>query len=275
VGPPRCNADLLDDPDRLGEQYRSSTSVQALADSIGVSSSTVRRALIRHGIERLPRNRNRRGGAAHVLDDPDRLARRYETHSAVDIAAELGVSPRTVYSVMDRHGIVWRTEPGVLKLRRPELADDSWLHDAVERGSSRMVAAELEVSAGTLTTAYQRAGIEPAHTSKFYMRGRTMERPSAHELRAAWEVDGTFRGVGRRFGVTHTTAAVWLAEIGVFADTTPVLSRRVLLDAIELSWPMSLTAEECAVSATTVRIELHRHGLFDAHRLGHRGSRTR
>jgi hypothetical protein len=52
-------------------------------------------------------------------------------------------------------------------------------------------------------------------------------------LRAAWDAEGTFRGVGRRLGIARTTAAVWLAEVGVFADTTPALPRSVLLDAIE------------------------------------------
>ncbi|MFT6814051.1 MAG: hypothetical protein ACJASK_002687 [Ilumatobacter sp.] len=60
---------------------------------------------------------------------------------------------------MDRHGITRRTEPGMLKLRRPQLAEEVWLKDAVERASSRRVAAELAVSAGTVTTAYERAGM--------------------------------------------------------------------------------------------------------------------
>ena len=60
------------------------------------------------------------------------------------------------------------------------------------------------------------------------------------------------------------------AEIGVFADTTRELARPVLLDAIERQWPISRIATEHKVSVVTVRVELHRHGLFAMHRSRHR-----
>lgn len=205
-----------------------------------------------------------------MLDDPTWLRERYRTESGVGIAKELGVSARTVYAAMDRHGISRRTEPGMLKLRQPQLADEDWLQSAVERSSSATVAAELEVSAGTVTTAYGRAGIDPASTTRMYERGYSRPRPSADELRAAWDAEGTFRGAGRRLGIAHTTAAVWLAEVGVFADTTPALPRSVLLEAIDGQWPISRIAAEHKVSVVTVRVELHRQGLFAAHRNRHR-----
>lgn len=114
MGPARRNTALLDDPVRLAAAYES-TSIAELAARTGVSNSTVRRALVRHGFARLPRNRNRRAPSAQVLDDPTWQRRRYRTSSGVDIAKELGVAPRTVYSAMERHGIERRTEPGTLK----------------------------------------------------------------------------------------------------------------------------------------------------------------
>lgn len=162
---------------RLSSAYQPS-SISEFAVRVGVSDSTVRRALIRHGIARLPRNRNRRPPNAQVLGDPDWLRRRYETRSGVEIAAELGVSARTVYAAMERHQISLRTEPGTLKLRRTQLADEDWLHDAVERGSSRTVAVELAVSPGTVMAAYERAGIDPARTPRLYARGHARDRPS-------------------------------------------------------------------------------------------------
>jgi hypothetical protein len=39
--------------------------------------------------------------------------------------------------------------------------------------------------------------------------------------------------------------------------------------AIEQHWPVSRIATEYQVSVTTVRVELHRHGLFVAHRQRH------
>jgi hypothetical protein len=158
----------------------------------------------------------------------------------------------------------------MLKLRRPQLAEEVWLKDAVERASSRRVAAELAVSAGTVTTAYERAGIDPSSATHFYDRGRSLQRPTPDELRAAWDTEGTFSGVGRRLGIAQTTAAVWLAEVGVFADTTPALTRSVLIDAIDRKWPISRIAAEHKVGAAKVRVEMHRHGLFASHRSRHR-----
>jgi hypothetical protein len=205
-----------------------------------------------------------------VLNDPAWLVEQYRTRTAVSIASELGVTPRTVYAAMQRHGIKRRTEPGSLALTQPRLIDSEWLADAVERASSGTIAVELGVSAGTVREAYRRVGIDPGQTSQHYVRGRARTRPTAAELGVAWESEGTFRGVARQLGTTHTTASVWLAEIGVFADGSPKLSRTELLAAIEQQQSMRDIAAEFAVAVATVRIELHRHELFEMHRQRHR-----
>jgi hypothetical protein len=80
----------------LRAAYESST-LDDLANDLDVSRSTVRRALIRHGIDRLPRNRNRLPPKAQVLNDPVWLAEQYEARTAVAIAHELGVTSTAVY----------------------------------------------------------------------------------------------------------------------------------------------------------------------------------
>jgi hypothetical protein len=60
MGSARSDVALLDDPDLLAAAYGSSRSIAELAAHVGVSYSTVRRALVRHGIARLPRHQNRR-----------------------------------------------------------------------------------------------------------------------------------------------------------------------------------------------------------------------
>jgi len=90
----RSNA-LLDDKDRLADAYRSPGSIAALADRAGVSAATVRRALVRHEIDRLPRNRNRRHQNTGVLDDAESLADLHQNHTGAEIADELGVSTTT------------------------------------------------------------------------------------------------------------------------------------------------------------------------------------
>lgn len=89
---------------RLADEYGSST-IAELATQVGVSAATVRRALVRHGIDRLPRNRNRRPVTAQVLDDPDWLRERYRTHTGVEIAAEIGVAAHTVYPATGCHSL--------------------------------------------------------------------------------------------------------------------------------------------------------------------------
>ena len=270
MAPPRRSNELLDDPNLLADAYSTGVSIAVLADRTGVSGATVRRSLIRHGIARLPRNRNRRPVSAYVLDDARWLTEQYATLTGVEIARNLGVSARTVYSAMERHGIVRRATPGKLKLRRPELVDPGWLRDAVDRHSSTAAAVKLDVSAGTVTTAYRRAGIDPASTRRLYARGRPLPRPSADQLQASWDAEGSHRGVGQQFGIAHSTAKVWLAEIGVYTDPRPALARSPLLAAIRKGWSMKRIAAEHGVSVTTVRVELIRHGLFEAHRTRHR-----
>ena len=129
------------------------------------------------------------------------------------------------------------------------------------------------MSAGTVTTAYRRAGIDPAWTTRLYARGRPMARPTGNRLQTAWEIEGTYRGVGQQFGVTASTAKVWLAEVGIYADPVPALSRAASLDAISAGRrSMKQIAADNQVTVTTVRVELHRHQLFDTHRNRHRKS---
>ena len=49
---------------------------------------------------------------------------------------------------------------------------------------------------------------------------------------------------GRQLNIAHYTAALWLAEIGVFADAAPALRRSDLGKAIEHEWPMAQIAKE-------------------------------
>lgn len=276
VAPPRRSHVVLDDPEVLDEAYRSSRSIAELAERVGVSAATVRRAMIRHGIDRLARNRNRRPSSAAVLDDRDWLVDRYRVHTGVEIAEDLGVSTTAVYAAMKRHGIDRRSTSSTLPLRKPELSDADWLARVVEHDSSVHVAGKLGVSPGTVTTAYRRAGIDPSSTTRLFARGRRHPRPPVRELLAAWHAEETYRGVARRFAVAPNTAAVWLAEVGVFVSDEPALSRRALTVAVDRGLTLSAIAHAHHVSVMTVLVDLHRHQLFDAHRTRHRlGSQQR
>ena len=229
----------------------------------------MRRALIRHGIDRLPRSRSRRPSSADVLDDRSWLSDQYRTHSAVEIADETGVSTRTVYVAMRRHGIARRHPHRGSELRQPALTDAQFLDAAIRRESSTAIAAELGVSAGTVTAAYRRAGIKPESTPLLFERGRKRSRPDPEALRMTWAAESTYRGVARNFGISHSTAAVWLAEVGIFAKDTPAISHAALSEAITNGRSLHDIAVEHRVALVTVRVELHRHDLFAAHRTRH------
>jgi hypothetical protein len=60
MGSARSDVALLDDPGLLAAAYGSSRSIAELAVEVGVSGSTVRRALVRHGVARLLARRTQR-----------------------------------------------------------------------------------------------------------------------------------------------------------------------------------------------------------------------
>ena len=121
MAPPRLRHPLLDDPALLADTY-AAASIASIANQIGVSTTTVQRALVRHGIDRLPRTTNTRPPTAQRLDDTAWLAEQYRTRTGVDIADELGVTARTVYAAMQRHGISFGDEEQDFHPTRPSCA---------------------------------------------------------------------------------------------------------------------------------------------------------
>jgi hypothetical protein len=93
--------------------------------------------------------------------------------------------------------------------------------------------------------------------------------PDETKLRRIWETEETISGVARQLDVSVNTAAVWLAEIGVFVKETPVISQRDLLDAIDKRQSIKDICRQHHVTARTVAVELRRHGLLAAHKKRH------
>lgn len=65
------------------------------------------------------------------------------------------------------------------------------------------------------------------------------------------------------------TAAIWLAQVGIFVKAIPVISRTDLDGAIKNGDSLDEIRRRHKVTARTVVVELYRHGLFDAHRRRH------
>ena len=89
-----------------------------------------------------------------------------------------------------------------------------------------------------------------------------------------WDTEQTIKGVAQRFSVSPTTAAVWLAQIAVFVSEQPAISRRELTNAVSDGLTRVEMEEQFRVTGRTVIVELHRHGLFHAHRQRHVSQRS-
>lgn len=94
---------ILDDKEGLAEMYKTRT-IKQIADKIGCSATTVNRALRRHGIRRRPAHRMHHPD----LDDPEALAKLYETNSLQQMADILGCSKATVNNRMKKFNIKTR-----------------------------------------------------------------------------------------------------------------------------------------------------------------------
>ena len=128
------------------------------------------------------------------------------------------------------------------------------------------VANGLGMSAIGVYAALSRQGEQSPHR---YDRINRMTPPPASELEQWWQTDGTIKGVARRFQVSINTAAVWLAQIGIFLNDTPALSRRDLKQAIANGHSIDQIRRQHRVADRTVVVELHRHNLVEAHRRRH------
>lgn len=157
---PQRPADL-DDRDTLHEQIiEQREPVASVAERLGVSGVTVRRALRRHGIRLVPRPRHgRRVGPQ--LDDRAWLRRRYidEQATIADIAAEIGVGTSTVHRALISHRIP-RRRAGTRRAH-PLLSDRKWLQRRYLDGrrTQQQIADELNLTSGQVARALRRFGI--------------------------------------------------------------------------------------------------------------------
>lgn len=260
-----ANSQGLEDAGWLAEQS-ATRSASSIARELGVAPGTVLRALRLHGIPIRSGTALRRATRRPELDDAEWLTEHYSRMSAEAIAAELGVAPSTVLRALRMHGIAVRGVRDKQKFRTPAVLDDAdWLRQEYTSKSGAQIAAELGVSIPGVHKAMRRLGVEA--DGPWVRRDTTrLEAPSSTRLEQAWLTNESIKGVARTFGVSVPTAAVWLADIGIFRNPEPVISRSQLLAAIESGKSIEEIASDHRVGDLTVRVELRRHGLVEQHR---------
>lgn len=259
----------LNDPDWLASNYTTRT-VADIATELDVHIATVYEALRRHGITIRGPADSRRLRRPAQLSDAEWLRDRYEHATSTMIAEELGINPQMVCAAMHEHGIERRDRSAVQRFRSPaELDDAGWLRERFSEVSARVIADELGVTGRTVCLALERHGVDVARSpwvNQGYVR---LTPPDEAVLLRLWETEETIKGVARQLGVSVNTAAVWLADIGIFIKDTPVISRRDLRDAINKQQSIDDICHQHHVTGRTVAVELRRHGLPKAHKERH------
>jgi hypothetical protein len=178
-----------------------------------------------------------------------------------------------VYAAMQHHGIERRDRSAMQKFRTPqELDDGEWLRQRFSAVSGPVIAAELGVARRTVYLALERHVIDASRSQWLNLGHVRLAAPDEASLRRIWEADETIKGVARQLDVSVNTAAVWLADIGIFVKDTPVISRRDLQAAIDAGQSVKEICRQHHVTGRTVAVELRRHGLLQAHKARHIGS---
>ena len=252
--------------DWLCEQYRGGRTQADLADELGVSHSAVSKRLRAAGV--LGRSAAEVAAAARPagLNDAVWLRARTATSSIKEIASELGVNEQRVLASMRRLSIPTRDRHESTRLRHPPLHDAVWLKRLVGESSVAEVAEELGVARASVAKAMKRLGVTSPHRFDSATR---IERPSDELLVELWLAHGTVKAVALVCGVSPTTARVWLAAADCFVSDEPALTDRDLEAAIAAGHSLRIIGRSFRVTASTVLVELHRHGLFWQHRHRH------
>jgi lambda repressor-like predicted transcriptional regulator len=134
--------------------YASGLSLRQVADRTGLSRTTVRRVLDRHGVTRRPPGRARPPASP---PDQDIISLYLSGLTITDTAARAGLGRNTVARVLDRHRVPRRPEG---RPRPPGSPPDQELISLYAAGHSlRQVAAKTGLDATTIRRVLARAGV--------------------------------------------------------------------------------------------------------------------
>jgi hypothetical protein len=173
------------------------------------------------------------------------------------------------YEALHRHGIPVRTPEPHSDGGSPQLNDADWLGHRFSKVSAPKITRELGVSPQTVYVALECHGIDVSRSPWLNLGHVRLTPPDEVTLHRIWGAEETIKGVARQFGVSVNTAAAWLADVGIFINNTPVISRRDLQDAIDKRLPVADICRQHHVTGRTVAVELRRHALLEAHNKRH------
>jgi len=82
-----------------------------------------------------------------------------------------------------------------------------------------------------------------------------------------WRRHETIKGVALELDVSVNTTAVWLADVGIFVNEVPAISRADMERHIAAGRTIAEIATAHRMTDRTVMVELRCHELVEAHRL--------
>jgi Mn-dependent DtxR family transcriptional regulator len=253
----------LNDAAWLAQAYET-RSTDEVADSIGVSATSVQRALIAHGIPR-------RSCAPLIADpqlaDRDWLEAAYANSTILDVASRLGVAPATVSRALEVHGID-RHPPLPRTHIRSELDDADWLRAQYATRPMSMIAADLGVAEATVQTAMVRLRIERRTREE----SNTLSRPdlldTPDQLAEALETAKVFE-IAAELGVAVPTIHKALKRQGIQSPRRYhgwVRHQRPSTTELQEAWDAEETikgvARHFGVSVNTSAVWLAQIGVF-------------
>lgn len=171
------DAELLENPEWLRTEYTDKgRSCKDIGDDIGVSDTTIRNWLKKHGIDRRSASEARAEGNVKPLHNSDWLREQYvdQHRSTYDIAEELDISKSAVSDWLDRHNIEKRGDLDAFgKQPVDELKDEEWLREqyVTQERSTYDIADELGVVKTTVANWMRKHGIEFRSSSERVAKG--------------------------------------------------------------------------------------------------------
>jgi hypothetical protein len=170
------------------EDYERLKSAAAVAALYGISDQTVYYVLGKNKISTLSgaERRQERVSDQQILDAYNKIG------SGVRVAKELGVNDRTVYRVLENHGVAVQEEKGKRRLFSGEKLDE--LVANYEAGESATgLAKKYDCAAWTVLAALEKAGIDIRRLAR-------MPNDEIDEAKQLYESGLTFKQVGEKLG---------------------------------------------------------------------------
>lgn len=210
---------LYTDPDWLRQQYwDEKNTVAEVGELAGVSETTIRRWMDKHGIETRSNAEAQTDGDVAPLRDPDWLEDQYhgKEKTLLEIGSKLGVSDHAVLTWMEEHGIERRdttssevqSDGNIDPLKDSEWLETQYIKKELSAGE---IAEELGVSKTPVLSYMKKHGIEARSIAERNSKGDVKPLRDADWLYEHYVEKGMSQyEIAEKLGVSGATVGNWM-----------------------------------------------------------------